>query len=134
MSLSQVAADSASTWQGLASALVVMLGAVAGAIVTARSTLRASTQQNQVAERRLSDDRDAAIDARALADIERLVVARDRAEQQVEVWRARYYEVAERYQLLRMGVIALGKDPDQVSMPRRSAVDESPPPAAPAAS
>lgn len=124
--LASAAGDTVAWLPFLGSTLVAAL-TVGGAIYTARSTLRASSNANAVEHRRLDVERDNAREEREAAELRQAWELLDQCRAKGEKLAGDLAEWRERFYRLRLGVIAAGHDPDTMILPRQRSTTDDPP-------
>lgn len=118
--LTAVAAETAqavSLWPIVGSVIVAVL-ALAGAVWAGATTLRASSANNLTQIAKYANDRDAQHDQRIEAENVRLRAENDQLRERETQRSADLRELQERHARLRVGVIAIGLDPDEITAPR----------------
>ncbi|GLY08208.1 hypothetical protein [Actinoplanes sp. NBRC 101535] len=108
------AAAADSTSLTLIGTVVVAALALAGAIFTASSALRQSTQNNRIAADRLHHDRDAVYDARLEAEATRLRGERDVLADRCTKLLEDNLALKETVSRMRLALLAHGLDPDDI--------------------
>lgn len=121
---SAVASDPTAFYTLLATVVVGILG-FAGAIYTAASALRQSTQTNRAAADKLALDRDAAHDARVEAENTRIRAENETLRTMCQSVSEQLRETQERHARLRLAVLVCGLDPDDIIAPRQKGPDDA---------
>lgn len=111
------AAEAASLWPIIGSVVVALL-ALAGAVFTATSALRSSNANNLTQIAKYANDRDAQHDKRIEDENTRLRAENDQLRGRDLLICTQHRELQELHARLRLGVIARGLDPDEITAPR----------------
>lgn len=111
------AAEAASLWPIIGSVVVALL-ALAGAVFTATSALRSSNANNLTQIAKYANDRDQVHDKRIEDENTRLRGENDQLRARDLLRDDRLRELQELHARLRLGVIARGMDPDEITPPR----------------
>lgn len=110
--------DAAALWPVIGSVVVALL-ALAGAVFTATSALRSSNANNLTQIAKYANDRDALHDKRIEDENTRLRAENDRLRERDAQVTGELREVRELHARLRLGLIARGLDPDEITAPRQ---------------